>query len=63
LVVVNIAARQALVATARCRPRSLSPMWIPNGGGAAEDRKLADAEMADHKEFKKAKLKDRARKK
>ena len=35
----------------------------PNGGGTAEDRKLADAEMADHKEFKKGKLKDLARKK
>jgi hypothetical protein len=35
----------------------------PNGGGTAEDRKLAAVKMDEHQEFKKVKLKDRSRRK
>jgi hypothetical protein len=74
LVVIHISAqpayhigcpRQALVAIeSGAPPPKVNIAGIaPDGGGTAEDRKLADAEMADHKVFKKAKLENRDKKK
>ncbi len=57
--------RQALVAieTGAVPPLVNIADIAPDGGGTAEDRKLAESEMADHKVFKKAKLENREKKK